>query len=407
MFNTVEGKYYVSVLEPEHIRAAVLEWLTTGAFGISDPSSVRFRSFRMKYIPFCQLACVYEAPWTADVGRVDQGTYSMAMNQYRMAESHYQSLSEQVQRYAERPTRPDERDFVRWSERSGTLSGRWQSGTMLAMNSPDHGLDNSTADWISTLRAKLNIPEHAVYYSTFESWSKYAGETRYEYLEPEEDGLISNCMTPVNKTISKEVRSLLPAKYVRNVSTYASYEFEVVNPVIFPVYLVDYEVGGKRSGKCVVDGVTATVVIGNKIRDIKGVVARFLSPIRAIVGRGSKPPKLITQDASASQLCPEDENVVEKVLSVENVAADVAERWAAASAEADMRPTRIDVVHFVKNNFDLDINLPKNPKSTVTPEELQRIWTRVASLILETHGTSVRDACDQTNATEMDAVGSD
>ncbi len=300
MLSTAQGRFYIATCQPTDAQAAVTRWLTTGLLRVSDPAAIKIRKVDFMYLPFCQVECNYIAEWSADIGEIDQGALSVAWNQYRMAEAHYFSLSEQQRKWARGPIRPKEADFIQWSHRFGTERGEWRSGALMAAVSRHP--DARVTAWAIELRSKMVIPATSIWSSDFGSWSQHAGAAGDHLLEPQTDEeMFTRCLGQITNAITESFRAKLP-RYHRNaqvrLATEASH-FQTSSWAILPIYFVAYEVDQKH-GVCIVDAISATIVIGVKVRDVKGAVGRFFEPVASMFKKQSGPPKLIGYEARTS-----------------------------------------------------------------------------------------------------------
>jgi hypothetical protein len=295
---TSAGKYYVAFSRPDDARAAATKWLTTGSFRINNTNSIKFTSCRLVYIPFCQVHCNYIGYWRAGIGKLDAGSLNMAMNQYKMALNHYESIPKDMRNFSNAPERPDEGHFVHYYNERGTLTGEWTSAVSVATGSEE--LDGDCRGWAIKLLSEVAFPENTVCYSTFGSWSEYAGGSRDNHLIPMADSdLFDRCMDAILKLLKKQFTKMLPKYHAdpRVDLDQSESRYNTLNWTLLPVYILGYEVNN-RSGVCLIEAVTANAVTGKKVRDIMGGFSRWFAPITALFTRKqlAAPLKQITHE---------------------------------------------------------------------------------------------------------------
>src|SRR4051812_40162255 len=115
-------RYYACAISADVARTAILRWLQTGPFCISDSDRVRVKGLRLVYIAYCCVAVQFQIRWQGMIGTVDRGAWSMAINTYSMAVSHFESMPDHARRYAQPPIRPNARDFLHWMPGTGRIA---------------------------------------------------------------------------------------------------------------------------------------------------------------------------------------------------------------------------------------------------------------------------------------------
>lgn len=273
-----DDRFYVATISEIDAREAVRRWLTSGMSRVAE-SSISFTANQLVYLPFAQFRTTYAIRWNADIGVLDRGAYSQAMNIFKMAENDYLRTPSNHRHLILMPYPPAKRDFIQWQHQWDTVHGEWLSPRHMVALPAAHQLDDRIDGWANKLLAVIDLPSG--FYRTFGDWSRRGGDTRMFLAPLTDDDVIARFSRQMNSAATKAARATLPKGYVQNVQFEAQGSSHgVTERVVLPVYIVHYEVDGKQR-LCLVDGLSATRVIGAKVRDFRGMFNRFFESVKS------------------------------------------------------------------------------------------------------------------------------
>lgn len=261
-----------------YVEEALFGWLTRGAFKIRDVDSIAIRRTRAITLPFVVIHCRFDAGWTAEIGRVDRGSLTMAENQYRHAMADWERTPPEHRKSWLRPKQPYEPDFVQWSEGRGRVAGEWTSPLAVSADLRAAGVDPRVEQWAGKLLGNSAPP-----------WSPVPHEGGVEHLRSMGDVELIDAVCPVVDQVSIAAAKAQMRGYWQNLRVASAnphtedFEWSFSHKVSVSFFLVDYSVGTK-SATCLVDGFGGSHVAGEKKRDLRGAVASLFRPVTALAG---------------------------------------------------------------------------------------------------------------------------
>jgi hypothetical protein len=269
-------------------RESAIAWITKGALGFPDAEQISADSITLYLTQFIEFECYYASEWTAYFGELDPAAYQRAQNEYRALLAIFRRNTPLLGPRRKPPSEPVRSNYVQWFGHRGVATGKWRSGRVLAGDTRKTPLPDEFRLWATTIARSIELERprtgfmRSFFSASIDAWSNASIREAPQTLEPmDSEALVRSQFPLVDVSIETKIRGQLPAlskelSYTQSAVAGDAFRWAAGDALFVPLYVVRYRVP-KGSYFCVVDGLDATLVEGQRARDLGGSVKRAWS----------------------------------------------------------------------------------------------------------------------------------